>query len=302
MWTHRLAVATTVVTFILLIAGGLVHGTGASLACPDWPTCYGTFMPPMEGLIFFEHGHRLIATFTGMLTIGVLVTAWNSPHRKLAAWLLAIVIFQGVLGGITVIFKLPPAVSTSHLATSMIFFSLLSVMAFRTRSARPPPEAPEAIRRLILAAGAAVYVQIVLGAVVRHTNAGLACMGFPLCGESGWPSGAIFVHMTHRTGALIVTVLTSLTMAKIIRSSATADPLRKLAKVTLMVLAAQVTLGILSVFTHLELITVTAHLAVGALLLVCHVSLWMLARGPEAAVVPAPIGPLPQGVEPSPAN
>lgn len=292
MWAHRFTILTVVATFFLLIVGGLVHGTGASLACPDWPTCYGTLMPPMQGLIFFEHGHRLVATGVGILTIISAVLIFREYRQRPALWkmglgALALVIFQGVLGGVTVIYRLPPAVSTMHLGTAMLYFSLMIVLAFLTHPepARGGPY-PGDIRRIIVISTVAVYVQIVLGAVVRHTNSGLACMSFPHCGETAFPDAAVWIQMIHRLGALAVIVIMVKMVAAVMKSPATSAGIRRLTVISAVLLAVQVTLGILSVFSHLELTVVTAHMGVGALLLGVHVLLWMSARGRSASEMP----------------
>src|SRR6185369_10852859 len=119
---HRFAVATAVATFLLILIGGLVHGTGSSLACPDWPTCYGTLMPKMEGGVLVEHSHRLAAGTVAVLTLVLagLLTAMRDPTaRRLRgfAWLaFALVLVQAVLGGITVKLRLPTPISTAHTA------------------------------------------------------------------------------------------------------------------------------------------------------------------------------------------
>src|SRR5947209_7037142 len=114
-WIHRLAVVTAAATYLLILIGGLVHGTGSSLACPDWPTCYGTFMPKMEGGVLVEHSHRLAAGTVVILTL-VLAGAlsWAGRRDALArrlrpfGWLaVALVFAQALLGGITVLLRLP---------------------------------------------------------------------------------------------------------------------------------------------------------------------------------------------------
>src|SRR5690349_13357859 len=126
MREHRFAIATTVATFVLLIVGSLVHGTGSSLACPDWPLCYGTLFPKMENGVQFEHTHRLVATGVGIMTVvlAVLLLRRKGDRSLVRLGVVAtvLVVFQGVLGGITVLYKLPRAVSVAHLATSMCFF------------------------------------------------------------------------------------------------------------------------------------------------------------------------------------
>src|SRR5438552_11416810 len=113
---HRFAVATAVATYLLILIGGLVHGTGSSLACPDWPTCYGTMMPKMEGGVLVEHSHRLAAGSVMLLTLVLLVAislSRQAAHRRLrplAALAMGLVVVQAVLGGVTVLLRLPTPV------------------------------------------------------------------------------------------------------------------------------------------------------------------------------------------------
>src|SRR5512138_2019820 len=119
---HRFAVATAVATYLLILIGGLVHGTGSSLACPDWPTCYGSLMPKMEGGVLIEHSHRLAAGTVVIMTLALagLLTAAGRRDATLRSlrpfgWMAVGLVFaQALLGGITVIFRLPTPVSTAH--------------------------------------------------------------------------------------------------------------------------------------------------------------------------------------------
>src|SRR5262245_1879863 len=120
VWLHRYTRLLVAATLLLLVAGGMVTSTGSGLAVPDWPTTYGQNMfsfplGKMVGGIFYEHGHRLIASTVGLLTIGLVVWLWRvEPRRwvrRLGLAALAAVILQGVLGGITVLYFLPDGVS-----------------------------------------------------------------------------------------------------------------------------------------------------------------------------------------------
>ncbi|MEY2668556.1 MAG: protoheme farnesyltransferase, partial [Pseudomonadota bacterium] len=133
MLEFRLARASVAATFALLVIGGMVHATGSSLACPDWPLCYGQFFPAMEGGVLYEHGHRLVALAVSLLTVALAVVVWRRRRETAVrvGSLLAVllVLFQASLGALTVIWKLPLIVSSAHLATSMAFFSLLVWLA-----------------------------------------------------------------------------------------------------------------------------------------------------------------------------
>jgi len=289
MKSYRLAICTVFATFCLLIAGGLVHATDSGLACPDWPTCYGTLMPEMKGGILFEHSHRLIATFVGCLTIALAISVHRSrrgvdPVAVQMGWAaLVLVIVQGVLGGMTVIYRLPTAVSTTHLATAMVYFCTVIALTLRLRPRRQANEIPGSPRYWIGVSTLAVYLQMLLGALVRHTDVGLACTDLPLCRGSLWLWGAdprLQLHMAHRLGALVVTLLVVVTAVQCLRRKH-ADPLaRVLAMVAPSLVVFQVGLGMLSVHTALEPITVTAHLATGALLLGANFALFLLLGQP----------------------
>src|SRR5437667_2183294 len=123
--SHRLCLALSACTLFLIFVGGLVTSTGSGLSVPDWPLSYGRLMPPMVGGIFYEHGHRMVASAVGLLT--VVLAVWLS-RREPRAWVrrlgyaaLAAVVAQGVLGGLTVIFLLPTAVSVAHACLAQTF-------------------------------------------------------------------------------------------------------------------------------------------------------------------------------------
>ncbi len=292
MFEQRFAAGTAVLTFLLLLVGGIVHGTGSSLACPDWPTCYGTFFPEMKGGVFFEHSHRILAASVGFLTVVLAVLVWRRRQdrslRSLSLGAVILVIFQGVLGGLTVIYKLPAAVSSAHLATSMIFFSLLIVLAFRLGEAgEGVPAAVPGGRKWVGLAGSLTFLQIALGGVVRHVHAGLACGNeIPLCQGSLWPWGAhpiVLVHMAHRLGGVAVAAALIGLALWLWRHAPSRGGVSVLALVACFLVVLQMTLGFLSVASFLNLYAVTSHLGVGALLLGVCVSMWMMLAGPPAA-------------------
>jgi len=291
MLLHRFALATAGLTFVLLMMGGLVHATGSSLACPDWPLCYGQVFPQMVGGVAVEHSHRLVAALVGVLTIAVAVLAWRrGGEDRTLRWLgvaaVALVVFQGVLGGLTVIYRLPMAVSTAHLATSMLFFSTLLYIGWRARPADeslPGGSMLRVERRWVAGTAIAVYLQLVLGALVRHTGSGLACGESPLlCRGELWPSwGPAALHMSHRIVACVVAVAVAVMAVRVLRAARrSADGaggrrlVSALAVGALVAVALQVGLGVWTVMSYVDPIVVTGHVGGGALLLASTVSLW----------------------------
>jgi cytochrome c oxidase assembly protein subunit 15 len=179
---HRFAVVLAACTAFLLVAGALVTSNDAGLAVPDWPLSYGSLMPPMVGGIFYEHGHRIVATTVGLLTI--ILAVWlqrreRRPWMRRLGWIaLAGVILQGILGGITVKFFLPPAVSISHATLAQLFFcAVVSVAVFTSRwwhSDIPSlPSVQTPLRGWAVASFAVVLVQLILGAAFRHKVLGI---------------------------------------------------------------------------------------------------------------------------------
>src|SRR4051794_41009094 len=175
---HRFSTFLAAFTVLLLLAGSLVTSTGSGLSVPDWPTSYGWNMftfPPSKwvGGILYEHGHRLIASTVGFLTILLAGWLWRAEPRRwvkrLGAAALAAVIVQGVLGGITVLFFLPAAISTAHAALAEIFFCLTVAIALVTspRWLQGDDAVDDPIlRRVATTATALVFVQILVGAAM----------------------------------------------------------------------------------------------------------------------------------------
>jgi heme o synthase len=175
---HRLAVLLAISTLLLVVAGGLVTSNDAGLSVPDWPLSYGKLMPLMEGGVFYEHGHRMVATWVGFLTTILAIWLWRSEPRpwlrRLGFAALGAVIVQGLLGGMTVIFMLPKPVSITHACLAEIFFSTTVALVLFTSAwwQREPVTVEDAgsppLRLLALAAPLVVLAQVALGAAARH--------------------------------------------------------------------------------------------------------------------------------------
>ncbi len=313
MWLHRFTKIVVGATFLLVIAGGLVTSTGSGLSVPDWPTTYGwsMFTFPFSrwvGGIVYEHGHRLIATTVGMLTILMVVAYWRiEPRRwvrRLTLVALAAVIAQGLLGGITVLTRLPPAVSSAHAGLAEIFFALTVSLALFTspgwlRAYSDPGVGPSytralaadnGLRRLTVVAVAAVYLQIILGAVMRHTGAGLAIPDFPLMFGRVLPPASAFalpgvgIHFAHRVGALVVAVVLVVAAVRVLRRHSDHAEIARPAVWLLALLVLQITLGGLTVATGKNVVINTAHLATGALIFATTVALALRVHRPFFAV------------------
>jgi heme A synthase len=195
---------------------------------------------------------------------------------KLGVAATLLVIFQGILGGITVLYRLPRAISIAHLATSMFFFSLMIVIAIRT--APVPPAVPRGLgasRRWLALAWCVVLSQIVLGGMVRHTASGLACLDVPLCNGWLWPlTSPEKVQMIHRFGAVVATTVVVWIAVTVRRQADGSELVRRLALLPILLVFIQLGLGVASVLSLLDLTVITAHLAVGAALLGSFVVLW----------------------------
>ncbi|RPH58859.1 MAG: heme A synthase [Acidobacteria bacterium] len=284
MTLHRFAVLVTASTVLLIVAGGLVTSTGSGLAVPDWPTTYGwsmfTFpLDKMVGGIRYEHGHRLIATSVGMLTIVLTVWLWFTERRRwlrrLGLTALAAVCAQGLLGGLTVLFFLPAPVSIAHAGLAQIFFCLMvSITLFTSRSWETMGErGPVDDVRLRIVASAttvAIYLQILVGATMRHTEAGLAIPDFPLVFGGLLPpdwTAAIAVHYAHRVGALIVACAILATAGHVWVHHRSNGQLTRPALLAVALVVVQISLGGLTVLSRRAVSVNTAHVVVGALLL-----------------------------------
>jgi cytochrome c oxidase assembly protein subunit 15 len=163
----------------LILAGGLVTSHEAGLAVPDWPLSYGQLMPPMVGNVFWEHGHRMIAGIVGILTLLFAIWIQRSESRlwmkKLGWTAFGAVVFQALLGGLTVKMMLPPPVSIFHACLAQTFFCLIVSMTYFLSPRFLTPAASEVMRpspRLFFMTTAFIYLQLILGATVRHAHQG----------------------------------------------------------------------------------------------------------------------------------
>jgi cytochrome c oxidase assembly protein subunit 15 len=331
MLLHLFALLVAASTALLIFAGGLVTSTGSGLSVPDWPTTYGWFMltfplEKMVGGIFYEHSHRLIASGVGALIVVLAIWLWKAEPR---AWVrrigyvaLAAVVTQGILGGITVLWFLPDAISIAHAGLAQLVFCLTVSIALFTspgwkraynadrkgprRTAHEGPhrtvddgphhiddEGPRrtisddpTLRAVAAVTTAVIYVQILVGATMRHTGAGLAIPDFPWAFGRLIPpvwNAAIAIHFAHRVGAIIVVALVLATVGHVLYHHRSRTALRRPAWLLAALVAIQITLGALTVLTGKHYIINSLHVVTGAMVLGTSLVLTLRAYRPRFA-------------------
>jgi heme a synthase len=312
---HRFAALVVAATALLIFAGGLVTSTGSGLSVPDWPNTYGWFMfafplEKMVGGVWYEHSHRLIASTVGLLILILALWLWRAEPRvwvrRLGYAALAAVVTQGILGGITVLWFLPDPISIAHAGLAQLVFCLTLTIALVTSPGwtRGPSVDDNTLRTVTALTTAAIYVQILIGATMRHTGAGLAIPDFPLAfGQIVPPvwSAAVAIHYAHRIGALVVSVLAIATIVHVLYHHRRRPELRRPALLLFALLAAQITLGALTVLSGKQYIINSLHVVTGASVLGTSLVLTLRAlqprfqeiRSPGAGIL-SPAGPIPE--------
>ena len=287
VWLRRFTKLVAASTLFLIFAGAMVTSTGSGLAVPDWPLSYGMLMPPMVGGIFYEHGHRMIATTVGILTI--IQAVWlqrRDPRRfvRRLGWIsLAAVVVQGILGGLTVIFLLPLPISVSHAGLAELFFCInVSIAFFTSRWYHElrGVEKGDAPVGMATSLAALVFLQILAGAVMRHLGAGLAIPDFPLSFGRLVPefaTGSIAAAYVHRAGGFVVAAAV-IAMAVRLRRFAAGHPLRGVSYVLMTVVFGQVLLGGYVIWSGRQPHVTSLHVMTGAITLAISVVLMLATR------------------------
>jgi len=286
-------------TLFLIFVGGMVTSTGSGLAVPDWPLSYGTLFPPMIGGVFYEHGHRMAASFVGFLTL--VLTIWIAVKEN-RLWVkmitfcaLGAVILQGILGGLTVLFFLPTPISVAHGVLAQTFFLLTIFIAFSLSNERSkrvdetisycPPFIKMTTILLVV-----IYIQLILGALMRHTGSRLAISDFPKMGGLCFPNFSnemmffinhwrfeqnldsvekwqVAIHLTHRIGAgIILLTVCALNIIGLKWFKSKSIPLNTLFLLDFLI-AVQISLGITTILMLKAPIITSLHVVTGAGLL-----------------------------------
>ena len=336
-WLHRFVVVTAAATFLLLGSGGMVTSHEAGMSVPDWPNTYGynMFLFPVSkwvGGIFYEHTHRLLASGIGLLTTILTVWLWRKDARAWMRWLgvlaFVLVTLQGVLGGLRVTLDMDK-LGIVHGALAQLFFVLICALALFTsrwwqnvaQASRLPGQqisrcvaGTAALHWLVLFTTLLIFLQLVLGATMRHQHAGLAIPDFPAAYGKVWPDTSadavaryneqrmnviaenpitafqIILQMAHRIVALAILIGVAVCAQQAWRRLGKKHPLTRLAVFWLALIAVQIALGAATIWSNKAADVATAHVLVGALSLVTG-ALWCAAAfhrlEPSSRVEPA---------------
>ena len=301
---RRLSKIIVFLTLSLIFVGALIKSHEVGLSVPDWPTSYGKQMfsfpfSEMVGGIFYEHGHRLFATIVGFFTLLQFIVLSFTDHplwvKKMSFVALVLVITQGLLGGMTVIFFLPPQISIVHGVLAQIFFVSIIFIAYSLSDSRlnkKKESYPLFIKRGALIITLLVFVQLVLGALVRHTSSGLAIPDFPKMGGMWIPTFSdnmvnninvelfdknldmvskwqVVIHFLHRLGAFIITLALTFIIYKfrnMLEKNTIESKILILLSVLLLI---QIILGATTVITEKLPFVASFHVVTGAALLGC---------------------------------
>lgn len=293
-------------TVVLIGVGGVVTSKGVGLSVPDWPTTYGynMFLFPfskMVGGIFYEHSHRLAGSLVGFMTLVLaLWIAWKDPRRWMRAlgWIaLAAVVIQGVLGGLRVVW-LKDQIGIFHACLAQAFLVLMALIALFTSrwwTNLPPRKTPlagsAALKRLVIGTTVLIFLQLVLGATMRHQHAGLSIVDFPLAyGRLIPPMDAasvaeinleriqlldlpattavqIALQFIHRLAAVLILAGVIWSAIRLRAAAATDSMLRALGRTWIALVAMQIVLGASTIWTNKAADIATAHVVVGSLTL-----------------------------------
>ena len=281
---HRLATFLAGYVIFLITAGGLVKSLEAGLSVPDWPLSYGMLNPPrwweIES-VRAEHGHRLLAGIALLLTVWLVVWIARREQRqwvrRLAYMSLGAVLAQAALGGITVLFFLPKPVSVAHAGLAQLYFCFIVTLAVVTSrwwleaaNRATIPSVSRSLVGLAVTTTVVIYVQILIGAVMRHAGAGLAIPDFPFVFGGLVPPSFDFeigIHYVHRIGAVVVTILVFAVLICLVRQSDTARSLLMPGTAMAVIVLVQASLGAATVLTAKAVLPNTLHVGTGALLL-----------------------------------
>ena len=312
---HWFAVLTAVITFLLIGLGGLVTSHEAGMSVPDWPTSYGynMFALPIKfwtGGALFEHTHRLLASAVGFLTTILAVWLWLKDPRRWMGWLGVAAFFgvvaQGILGGLRVKWQMA-SLGIFHGAVAQSFLVLVCSIALFTSewwqnsASETQSGVPRGLRSHILYVTILIFIQLLIGATMRHQHAGLSIPDFPLAYGKIWPSTTpdaiaryneqrteingenpitafqVILQMVHRLVALLIFLGVAAAAMLSLKKLGGRDWLTKFAWFWMALLTVQIILGIATIETNKAADIATLHVMVGALSLLAGALWWLVA-------------------------
>jgi heme a synthase len=308
-WLNRFAWLTCVATLLLICSGGMVTSKNVGLAVPDWPTTFGynMFLFPVSkwvGGILFEHTHRLMGSVVGVLTIILAVWLWLSEDRRwvrnLGIIAVAGVILQGILGGLRVT-MMKDQIGIFHACVAQAFLGLLVLIALVTTNlwrtlANQQIEKFTSIKNLAIAITMAIYVQLALGATMRHQHRDLSILDFPTANGAWIPDTSpmalakinawrearglsvvnafqIWLQMAHRFLALVIAVGVIAFCLRVWRDAHGLLVLKRVSLVWVVLVICQIALGAWIIWSNKAADVATAHVALGAVMLCFGVSI-----------------------------
>jgi cytochrome c oxidase assembly protein subunit 15 len=313
-WLNRFAWFTAFATLLLICSGGMVTSKGVGLAVPDWPTTFGynMFLFPVSkwiGGVLFEHTHRLIASTVGFLTLLLAIWLWRIEDRQSVKTLgliaVAGVILRGILGGLRVT-MLKDQIGIFHACLAQAFLGLIVLIAIVTtnfwRSFVPVDVDPTRfvrIKTLAIATTIAIYVQLALGATMRHQHKDLAILDFPTANGAWIPDTSatalakinawrdarafsdvdafqIWLQMAHRFLAVLIGIAVIAFCVRIVKDASHVNALRRLSIFWVVFFFLQFTLGAWTIWSNKAADVATTHVAVGAIMLSFGVSAWAI--------------------------
>jgi len=309
-WLRGLALGSVLSTYALIVVGAIVRATDSGLGCPDWPLCHGKIIPPMEFHTLIEYSHRLTATVTGVLVVGLGTLALLHFRRdrlvvSLALAAVGLLALQVGLGGVTVLTELSPTIVTIHMGTAAVMLGALTATFVITSpgwqlTSPVEGEAGGNLRRLVLLTAVTMYALMLSGGYVRATDATYACATWPLCHGDVLPSwGLGLVQMAHRFAAVLVGLVVILTSARVWAARGAHPWLGMLSLALAGLFIAQVLAGAWLMWANVSTFTKALHVSLGmatwgvavAIATVAFQRVSVGARRQELAAVMADRGP-----------
>lgn len=298
----------------LIFVGAMVTSKNAGLAVPDWPLSFGSVNPPQfftEEPVFWEHSHRLIGATTGLITLGLFIWTWivyiDSRLKWFALALFLLVFGQGIMGGLRVIEK-STAWAIVHGCTAQAIYSLVVIFMVVASPRKPQPQLDVntagyvSLRWASVALAGVVFLQLIIGAVMRHLHAGLAVLGFPLSNGRWIPeftNHGVIIHFTHRVWAVMVLLMTMHCLIVTLKRFGSVPTLKRPMLLIAGLVVLQVVLGATTVLTYRSPLWTSLHVLNGAAILASSVYfavvVRLMGRNTQQAAVPSiPAAPTPE--------